>query len=408
MVERRRDDVARTFFLILVMSALLAGSVYILRPFIPGLIWATTIVVATWPLLLAVQRHVGNRRWLATTIMMAGLVVVMVLPLYQTIATLTDRANDIIVAIRKLPTYELLPPPDWVRDIPLIGNRTSIEWQKLSDAGPGGLLAKIEPHLTLAARWLFGHATVLGAFVLHMVVTLVIAGILYARGEVAGRFVSRTATRLAGPSGAVAITLAGQAVRAVALGIVLTAVVQAALGGTGLWLAGVPAAGILTAIMLLLCVAQIGPLPPMAVGVIWLYRLDANIAATLLLLWAIFIGTMDNVMRPYLISRGVRLPLLLILCGVVGGVLAFGPVGLFIGPVILAVTMVMLQAWVDGVPLPHTDADKADAAPAVAPAQAAAIRADPGRTGAAPGAPAQTIRAAGLDEARTADDESAR
>lgn len=145
-----------------------------------------------------------------------------------------------------------------------------------------------------------------------------------------------------------AITLAGQAIRAVALGIVLTAVVQTALGALGLWLADVPAAGVLAAVMLLLCIAQIGPLLPMLAGVIWLYRLDATLTATLLLLWSIVIGALDNVMRPWLISRGVRLPLLLILCGVVGGMLAFGLVGLFIGPVVLAVTMVMLRTWVDG------------------------------------------------------------
>ncbi|ANN67316.1 AI-2E family transporter YdiK [Bordetella bronchialis] len=369
MAQADRTDIARIFFLIVVLSALLAGSLYIVRPFVPGFIWAGTIVVATWPLLLGLQRHLGNRRWLAVLVMMAGLVVVMALPLYHTITTLADRANDIIGAIRKLPTYALLPPPAWVHDIPLIGYRTATEWQKLSDAGPGGLLARIEPYLTTGARWALGHATVLGAFMIHMLVTLVFSGILYAHGEAAAGFVTRLSVRLAGPSGAVAIRLAGQAVRAVALGIVLTAVVQAALGGAGLWLAGVPAAGILTAIMLLLCVAQIGPLLPMAVGVIWLYRLDANIAATLLLLWSIFIGTMDNVLRPLLISRGVRLPLLLILCGVVGGLLAFGPVGLFIGPVILAVTQVMLRTWVDGVPSSPALASEAgtpDEAPAMA------------------------------------------
>ncbi|HTK02011.1 MAG TPA: AI-2E family transporter YdiK [Bordetella sp.] len=353
MDQPKQGEVARIFFLILVLAALIAGSVFILRPFIPGLIWAATIVVATWPLLLILQRRLGNRRWLATTVMMVGLVVVMALPLYQTVATLAEHANNIMVAIRKLPTYALLPPPGWVHDIPVIGYRTATEWQKLSDAGPGGLLARIEPHLSLAARWALGHATVLGAFVVHMLVTLIISGILYANGEAAAGFVMRLAVRLAGPAGAVAITLAGQAVRAVATGIVLTAVVQAALGGTGLWLAGVPAAGVLTAIMLLLCVAQIGPLLPMLAGVIWLFRLDANLAATLLLLWAVVIGTMDNVMRPYLISRGVRLPLLLILCGVVGGLLAFGLAGLFIGPVVLAVTNVMLRAWVDAAPLPQ-------------------------------------------------------
>lgn len=201
MARQPGDDVARVFFLIVVLSALLAGSVYILRPFLPGLIWAGTIVVATWPLLLSVQRRMGGRRWLANIVMMLGLVIVMVLPLYHTIATLAGRADDIVGAIRRLPTYTLLPPPDWIKDVPLIGRRTATEWQRLSDAGPGGLLARIEPYLTLGARWVLGRAAALGAFVIHMLVTLVIAGILYAHGASVAAFISRAAERLAGPSG---------------------------------------------------------------------------------------------------------------------------------------------------------------------------------------------------------------
>ncbi|WP_233237827.1 AI-2E family transporter YdiK [Bordetella sp. LUAb4] len=367
MAVRPRDDVARSFFLIVVLSALLAGSLYILRPFLPGLIWAGTIVVATWPLLLWLQRRLGNRRWLAVLILMACLVVGMVLPLYLTIDTFAERADDITAAIRKLPTYTLFPPPSWVIDVPLIGPRAMTEWQRLSDVGPGGLLARAEPYLTMAARWLLGHAGVLGAFAIHMVITLVFAGILYVRGEVAARFISNGAARLAGPAGEVAVTLAGQAIRAVAMGIVLTAATQTALGGLGLWVADVPVAGILTAIMLLLCIAQIGPLLPMLAGVIFLYRADANITATVLLLWAIVIGTLDNVMRPWLISRGVRIPLLLILCGVIGGMLAFGLVGLFIGPVVLAVTQAMLRAWVQGTALVAEASDAADASAGESP-----------------------------------------
>ncbi|RXN83941.1 hypothetical protein C7R54_25445 [Achromobacter aloeverae] len=358
---RPRDDVARSFFLVVVLSALLAGSVYILRPFLPGLIWAGTIVVATWPLLLWLQRRVGNRRWLAVLIIMACLLVVMVLPLYLTIDTFAERANDIVGAIRRLPTYTLFPPPSWLREVPLVGPRATVEWQRLSDVGPGGLLARVEPYLTMAARWVLGHAAVVGAFAVHMVITLVFAGILYVRGEVVASFIRDGAVRLAGPGGEVAVVLAGQAIRAVAMGIVLTAAAQTALGGLGLWVAGVPVAGILTAVMLLLCIAQIGPLVPMLAGVIFLYRADANIAATLLLLWSIVVGTMDNVMRPWLISRGVRISLLLILCGVIGGLLAFGLVGLFIGPVVLAVTQAMLRAWVQGTPLVSETLQAADA-----------------------------------------------
>lgn len=343
-------DIARILLIIVILSALAVGSVYVLRPFIPGLIWATTIVVATWPVMLAIQRRVGNRRWLATTVMLLILLVVIVLPLYKAISTLALHASDIMSAIRALPDYALPPPPDWVHELPLVGERIAGEWQTLSDAGPGGMLAKVEPYATTAARWLLGHAAVVGVFVIHMFVTIVIAGILYMQGESAARFMTRFATRIAAQRGAAAVVLAGLAIRAVALGIVVTAVTQSALGGIGLWVAGVPAAGILAAVMLMLCLAQIGPLVPLLGGVAWLFWHGSQVAAVLLLVWSIMIAMLDNFMRPMLIKRGVNLSMLLILSGVLGGMFAFGIVGLFIGPVILAVTFTLLDAWI-GEPL---------------------------------------------------------
>lgn len=352
---RQPVDIARILLIIAILLALTVGSLYILRPFIPGLIWATTIVIATWPLMLGVQRRCGNRRWLATAVMLLGLLIVIVLPLYQAISTLALHAGDIMSAIKSLPTYALPPPPTWVHDVPLVGQRISTEWQSLSDAGPGGLLAKLEPYATVAARWMLSHAAVVGVFVVHMIVTLIISGILYSRGEAAANFVVRFATRIAGLRGAEAVKLAGLAVRAVALGIVVTAVTQSALGGIGLYVAGVPAAGIITAIMLMLCLAQIGPLLPLLGGVAWLFWHGSHVAASLLLVWSLMIAMLDNFLRPLLIQRGVNLSMLLILSGVLGGMFAFGIVGLFIGPVILAVTSTILEAWInEQPPLPQT------------------------------------------------------
>jgi len=195
---------------------------------------------------------------------------------------------------------------------------------------------------------------------MHMFITIIIAGILYNQGDAAARFIVRFATRLADQRGAQAVKLAGLAIRAVALGIVVTAVVQSALGGLGLWIAGVPAAGILAAVMLMLCLAQIGPLLPLLGGVAWLFRHDAQVAAILLLIWSVVVATLDNLLRPLLIRRGVNLSMLLILSGVLGGMFAFGIVGLFIGPVILAVTWALLTAWIDEPStMPRLDADDA-------------------------------------------------
>ncbi len=139
---RQPVDIARILLVIAILSALTVGSLYILRPFLPGLIWATTIVVATWPMMRAIQRRCGNRRWLATTIMILLLLIVIVLPLYQAISTLALHGSEIMAAIKGLPAYALPPPPEWIHSIPIAGMRIAHEWQTLSDAGPGGLLAK--------------------------------------------------------------------------------------------------------------------------------------------------------------------------------------------------------------------------------------------------------------------------
>jgi predicted PurR-regulated permease PerM len=146
-------------------------------------------------------------------------------------------------------------------------------------------------------------------------------------------------------------------VRAVALGIVVTAVAQTLIAGAGLALAGVPHAGVLTAVVFVLCIAQLGPLLVVAPATIWLYTSGSAGRGTLLLVFSLVAVTLDNVLRPVLIRKGADLPLLLILAGVIGGVLAFGIVGLFIGPVLLAVTWTLLASWV-------ADLDRAPVEPA--------------------------------------------
>jgi len=128
---------------------------------------------------------------------------------------------------------------------------------------------------------------------------------------------------------------------------VVTALVQTTLAALGLWAAGVPYASAIAALILVFCIAQLGPSLPMLGGVAWLFYVDATVAASLLLVWTVVVASLDNVLRPILIRRGAELPLLLIMAGVIGGLLGFGLVGLFVGPVILAVAYTLIGAWVD-------------------------------------------------------------
>lgn len=346
MNDRSSTDIARVMLVILVIGLLIMGSLWVLRPFLPALIWATMIVVATWPILISIQRHLWNKRALAVVAMMLIMLVIIILPIFAAVATLIMHADTLTQWAKLLQGHGLPVPPSWVHSIPFVGERVASEWQGLVDAGPTGMLQRIEPYAATIGHWLIGQAGTLGMLMVHLVLTVIISGLLYARGEVAGVAITRFARRLAPTRGSESVMLAGSAVRAVALGIVVTALVQSALGGLGLWVAGVPFAGILTAIMLLLCIAQLGPALPLTGGIIWLYWQDHATWGTILLVWSIMVVMLDNVLRPMLIKRGANLPLLLILIGVLGGMLAFGIVGLFVGPAILAVTHTLMSAWV--------------------------------------------------------------
>ncbi|HQU48166.1 MAG TPA: AI-2E family transporter YdiK [Casimicrobiaceae bacterium] len=319
-------------------------SLYILRPFLPGLIWATMIVVATWPLLIGLQRRLRGSRVLAVVVMMTLLLLVVIGPLISLGSTIAGQAEH----LAKLESVELrIPdPPDWVAEIPLVGRTASEEWKKIAVAGPGSLAARLTPYMTQIGAWLLSQLGGLGGIIVHLVVTFLFCGVLYSSGETGAMGVRRFFRRLQGERGDAIVVLAGASIRAVALGIVVTAVVQTALGAIGFLVAGVPYVALLSALMLICCIAQIGPGLVLAGGVIWLWHTGDHTWAIVLAVWSIAVASLDNLLRPVLIRRGADLPLLLILLGVLGGLLAFGIVGLFVGPVVLAVAYTLGTAWV--------------------------------------------------------------
>ena len=180
----------------------------------------------------------------------------------------------------------------------------------------------------------------------QFLLTVAITAILFYSGERVAGGVGRFARRLAGQRGEDMAILAAKTIRGVALGIVLTAIIQSGVAGIGFFVTGVPAAFFLAAIIFILALAQLPPLLVMVPAVIWLYWKGDPVWGTVLLVWTIFVAIIDNIVRPLLIRKGVDLPLLLILTGVIGGLIAFGIIGLFIGPVVLAVTYRLLVAWV--------------------------------------------------------------
>ena len=340
-----KTDLIRIVLAVLLIAVLLAASFWILSPFLPSIIWGAMIVVATWPLMLKLQSRLRSRA-IAVTIMSFAMVLVFVIPLVLAIQTVLDNAGTLKRWANMLATVTIPPPPDWLSSIPLVGAKLAEIWTNTVAAGTEGLAARLAPHAAAAAQWLLDALSGLGLLGIQFLLTVIIAVIMYTNGETARAGLIRFGSRLAGHRGEAIVVLAGQAIRGVALGVVVTALAQTLLAGLGLAVAGIPFAGLLTGLVLLLCIAQVGPILVLAPAVAWLFWTDQTGWGIALLIWTILVGAMDNVVRPLLIRRGADLPLLLIFAGVLGGLFAFGIVGLFVGPVVLAVTYTLLTDWV--------------------------------------------------------------
>jgi predicted PurR-regulated permease PerM len=345
-----RRDLTRTMLAVLFIGGLIAASLWILRPFLPALIWATMIVVATWPLMLYAQQRLWGLRSLAVTVMTIALLLVFVVPFSLAIGTLAANSEEIISWTKSLAIVKLPPPPDWVQTVPIVGAKAASAWGDIAASGPEELARKIAPYASQVGRWFVAEVGSFGMMLVQFLLTVVLAAVLFANGEFVATEACRFGRRLAGARGEHVVGLAGQAIRGVALGVVVTALVQSILGGIGLAAAGVPFVAILTAVMFMLAVAQIGAVPVLVCAIIWLYWRGDTGWGTALLVWSFFVGSLDNVLRPILIKRGADLPLLLIFAGVIGGLIAFGLVGIFVGPVVLAVGYMLLEAWVNEEP----------------------------------------------------------
>jgi predicted PurR-regulated permease PerM len=351
-------DLTRTLLAVVAIGGLIGASFWILRPFLPAVVWATMVVVATWPALRAVQARLWGRRALAVTVMTLVMLAVLAAPLTMAVVAIVERADDVVAWTRAVVARGVPAPPEWLAGFPLVGQKISAEWRVLASTSPEQIATRVTPYLAGVIAWLFSQAGGLGVLLLQFLLTVAVSAMLYAQGETAGAGVLAFARRLAGEQGARVVMLSAGAIRAVALGIVVTALVQAAVGGIGLAVTGVPHALLLSCIMIVLGIAQIGPWPVLFGAVIWLYVEGQTFWGTVMLVWALLTTSMDNILRPILIRRGADLPLVLILAGVLGGLVAFGLVGLFVGPVILAVTYTLLIAWVtEGAsPSPEPDA----------------------------------------------------
>lgn len=346
MIEAPQNDLVRNILVVSLIGVLLAACFWIMRPFLPALIWASMIVIATWPLLLLVEKKVMGRRP-AVMVMMGLLILVFVIPFTLAVGTIVENTSQITSLGKQLTSLQVPAPPDWVSGVPLVGDSAAEYWQKAAETDPDEIASRVTPYIKKFATWLVTQAGSFGMMLVHFVLTLILTALLYMNGEEAASIVRRLAHRIAEERGENAAILAAKSIRAVAQGVVITALVQSILAGIGLAVIGVPYASLLTALTFMLTLAQIGAGPVLIPAIVWLFWKGSTAWGIAMLIWSIFVMSMDGFMRPILIRRNADLPLLLIFAGVIGGLIAFGVIGLFIGPVFLAVSYTLIKAWVD-------------------------------------------------------------
>lgn len=339
-----------TFSLIFIITMAIA-SFWVIRPFVLGFSWASMVVIATWPFLLKLQSWFGGNRFFAVIVMTLILLLLFIIPAVFLVSTVIDNSIPLIhlFASKDFSFPKLI----WLQDIPLIGEKLFLNYRKIIDGGGGGLIIQLQPYIGRTTEFFFIQAGHFGRFIIHLVFMLIFSTLLYWNGEKVTYTIRHIAFRLASQSGDSVVLLAGQAVRAIALGVLVTALVQGALAWMGLAISGIPYSSLLMIIVVLLCLIQIGPLPVLIPAIIWLYWINHTTWGTILLIWSCIICILDNILRPMLIRIGIDLPALLILSGVIGGLLAFGMIGVFIGPVILVISYRMILSWMYEAPVSH-------------------------------------------------------
>ncbi len=333
--------------LLILFVALLLGVLMVLWPFATAILFGSILAVALWPLRDALVAW-GMRRGLAATLLLLLMVVAVVLPLLLVAPGLAGSIElGVATARRAIETSPAAPPP-WIAGLPVVGAQVEAMWAKIYEAH-GDVTVLLAPYGEQIRQTAVGIAAGLADSALQIVLSLVVAALVWTSGEAIGGALAHAARRIGGETGLGALRAAEGAVRSVAYGVVGTSIIQAILQGIGLWIAGVPFAGMLAFLTLLFSISQIlGPLVIVtwAVAAWWLFDQGSAGWGLFMILWgALLVSSSDNVVRPLLIRRGVQMPLSLIVLGVFGGFVSFGFLGLFIGPTLLAVAYVLLQAW---------------------------------------------------------------
>ena len=345
------------------VALLAAGCLLVLRPFVSAILWATVLTYTTWPLLRRLERWMRGRRSVAAFTMTTLIALVMVLPFVVVGITLAENVSRLEDLFRLLQGGLPLEAPEWARHLPWIGPFVERTWPGFAQE-TGWISNTLKSAGVGAGKWMLAHSLDFAQGVMQLALSVVIVFVLYRDGDRVAVRLAAGAQRIAGDVSQHLLSVAGNTVRSVVYGILGTALVQAIAAGLGLWVAGVPSPFLLGLLTLPLALIPGGPPFVWVPATLWLFHTGHVGWGVFMAIWGtLVISGIDNLVRPYLISRGSNLPFVVVLLGAIGGVIAFGFIGLFLGPVLLAVGYAMLREYTASRPAPATAAAR-DAAQA--------------------------------------------
>ncbi|MFT8719591.1 AI-2E family transporter [Acetobacter sp.] len=335
----------RPVLVALLANMLVVSAVWILRPFIPALIWAGTIAVTMWPLLLQLQARLrGSRKFAVFTTLFAA-IAMFVLPFWLAISTVVKHMDAFSEIVPYITNIKLPDLPDKVQRLPLVGEYLRKWWHHLQSMKPMEIVQQAVPRPDQIMHYLMSYAGSIGMLAVQFILTLIILAAFLTKAEYLISTSRKFIVTLAGDDGLGMLELGVRTIRGVAIGVTLTAIVESVVGGAGMYATGVPWASVLTAITFMACLLQAGPGVVLFPAVIWVY-FASGVGKAAILLGVTFLTIMiDNMLRPYLIRKQADIPLVLIMMGVIGGLAALGLAGIFIGPMLLSVTYTLIKQW---------------------------------------------------------------
>jgi len=328
-----------------IIFLILAWCLQIITPFIGLVAWGAIIAVAIYKPFLKLVEKLGGRKKLAVTLIAVVSIAAILIPVISLSSSMIESATTIGAQIDTGQVH-ISPPAESVREWPLIGEKTYALWNQAS-TDLGALLQKYPDQLTAVGKKLVGMAKGVGAGVFQFIISMLIAAAFLSSAESAGAAMRRLFTRLAGDRGEPLLELSTATIRSVAVGVIGIAFIQAMLGGLGMMFAGVPAAGLLAIVILILAIAQLPPILVLLPVIFYVFSVESTTVAVVFMIWSIAVSMSDAVLKPIFLGRGVDAPMLVILLGAIGGMITSGIVGLFIGAVILALGYKLFQVWLE-------------------------------------------------------------